>query len=73
MKMMVIPILTGTIKTTHKGLLKRVEDLEIRGQVEAFKNYRFDKIGQNTEKSPVDLRRLAVTKNTVKDRQLTLV
>ena len=30
-------------------------------------------IGQNTEKSPGDLRRLAVTKTPVKDHQLTLV
>ena len=29
--------------------------------------------GQNTEKSPVDLRRLAVTQATVKDHQLRLV
>ena len=31
------------------------------------------KIGQNTEKSPGDLKRLAVTQTTVKDHQLTLV
>ena len=29
--------------------------------------------GQNTEKSPGDLRRLAVTQTTVKDHQLTLM
>ena len=29
--------------------------------------------GQNTEKSPGDLRRLAVTQNPVKDHQLTLM
>ena len=31
------------------------------------------KIGQNTEKSPRDLRRFAVTQTPVKDHQLTLV
>ena len=31
------------------------------------------KIGQNMEKSPEDLRRLAVTKTSVKDHQLMLV
>ena len=30
-------------------------------------------MGQNTEKSPVDMRRLATTQNPVKDLQLTLV
>ena len=31
------------------------------------------KIGQNTEESPGDLRRLAITQTPVKDHQLTLV
>ena len=35
-------------------------------------NYSFVKIGQNTRKSPGDLRRLAVTQTPVKDHQLTL-
>ena len=36
-------------------------------------NYNITKIGQNTEKSPRDLRKLAVTQTPVKDHQLTLV
>ena len=36
-------------------------------------NYSIVKIGQNTEKSPGDLRRLVVTQTPVKDHQLTLV
>ena len=36
-------------------------------------NYSITEIGQNTEKSPGDLRRLAVTQNSVEDNQLTLV
>ena len=37
------------------------------------RNYSIVKIGQNTEKSLRELRRLAVTKTPVKDHQLTLV
>ena len=36
-------------------------------------NYSIIKIGQNIEKSPVDLRRLAVTETPVKNHQLMLV
>ena len=36
-------------------------------------NYYIIKNGQNTEKSPGDLRRLAVTQTPVKDHQLTLM
>ena len=36
-------------------------------------NYCINEIGQNTEKSPGDLRRLAVTQTPVKDHQLTLI
>ena len=36
-------------------------------------NYTVSKIGQNTEKSPRDLRRLAVTQTPSKMHQLTLV
>ena len=36
-------------------------------------NYSIDKIGQDTEKNPGDLRRLALTETPVKDHQLTLV
>ena len=36
-------------------------------------NYSIVRIGQNTEKSPGDMRRLAVTQARMKDHQLTLV
>ena len=36
-------------------------------------NYNIIEIGQNTEKSPGDLRRLAVTRTPLKDNQLTLM
>ena len=34
-----------------------------------YPNYRIIEIGQNTEKSPGDLKRLAVTQTPVKDHQ----
>ena len=36
MKVTVIPILIGVLETTFKELVKRMEDLEIRGQVETI-------------------------------------
>ena len=60
----------GTFGTVTKGLLKGLEDLESGGRVETNS---IIEIGQNTEKSPGDLRRLAVTQSPVKDHQLTLM
>ena len=37
MKMTVIPIVIGALVTIPKGLIKTLEDLEIRGQVESSK------------------------------------
>ena len=36
MKVMVIPIVIGALKMVHKGLIKGLEELEIRGQVETI-------------------------------------
>ena len=71
--MMVIPVVIGALGTTPKGLVKGLEDLEIRGQVETNPNYSIIKIGQNTEKSPEDLKRLSVTQTSGRNRQLMLV
>ena len=60
MKMTVIPIVIGVLGTILKGLVMGLEDLEIRGRAETI-HYSIIKIGQNTEKSPGDLRRFAVT------------
>ena len=38
-----------------------------------YANYNIIEIGQNTEKSPGDLRRVAFTQTSVKDHQLTLM
>ena len=58
-KVTAVPIVIGALGTLHKGLVKRMEELEIGGRAET--NYNFAKIDQNTEMSPGDLRRLAVT------------
>ena len=70
MQVTIIPIVIGTVT---KGLLKELEDLEVGGRVETIQNTTLLRTGQNTEKSPGDLRRLAVTHTPVKDHQLTLM
>ena len=54
--MTVIPIAVGALGTIPKGLVKGLKDLEIR----SHPDYSIIKISQNTERSPVDLRRLDV-------------
>ena len=67
MKVTVIPIVIDALGTIPKGLVKGLEALEITEQVETMK------IGQNTEKSPGDLRKFAVTQTPVRNHQLMLV
>ena len=57
-KVTVIPVVVATLGTITEGLVKRQEDLEIRGRVETIQT--MIKIGQNT-KSQGNLKRLAVT------------
>ena len=71
MKVTIIPIVIGALSTINKRLVQGLEDLEIRGPVETIKT--IIEIGQNTEKSPGDLRKLAVTQTPVRDHQLTLM
>ena len=73
MKMTVIPILTGVFVTIPKSLVRRLEVLDIREQVETIQTTDIVVVAQNTEKSPGDLRRLAVTQTSVKYHQLMLV
>ena len=73
MKVTSIPTVIGVFGIVTKGLLKGLEDLEVEGQVETIQSSALVENGQNTEKSPGDLRRLAVTQNPVKDHQLTLM
>ena len=60
MKVTMVPIVIAAFGTVTKGLLKGLEDLEVEGLI---------KDDQNTEKSPGDLRRLAVTQTPVKNHQ----
>ena len=60
---MVIPIIVGTPGTIPKKFgWKRLDLLKIGGTFETS----IVNIGQNTEKSPVDLRRLDVTETLAK-------
>ena len=68
MRVTVIVIIIGALGTVPKDLVKWLEELEIRGRANTIEN---TNIGQSTEKSPGDLRRLFVTQTLVKDRQLT--
>ena len=62
MKVTIIPIMIGAFGTVPKGLLKGLEDLKDGDH----RNYSIVENGQNTENSPGDLRRLAVTQTPVK-------
>ena len=73
MKVTVVPIVIGAFGTVTKGLLKALEDLNVDGREETIPNNNIIGNGQNTEKSPGDLRRLAVTQTPVKNHQLTLI
>ena len=73
MQVTIIPIVIGAFGTVTKGLLKGLEDLEVGGRVETIQNDSIVENGQNTKKSPEDLRRLAVTQTPVKNYRLTLM
>ena len=64
MKVIIIPIVIGAFGTVTKGLLGTCGD---------HPNYYIIEKSQNTEKSPGDLKRLAVTQTPVKNYQLTLM
>ena len=66
MKVTIIPIVIGAFGTFTKRLLKGLDDLEVGGRVENHPNYYIIENGQNTEKSPGDLRRLAERTNSNK-------
>ena len=70
MKVTVIATVFGALGAVPKCLEKRLEESEIRGRIETIQT---TEIGQNTEESPRDLRRFAVTQNPGKDYKLTPV
>ena len=58
---------------SHQKIGKTTERLGNKRMSRGHPNYNIIKIDQNTEKSPVDLRKLAVTQIPVRNYQLTLV
>ena len=76
MKVTIIPIVIGAFGTVTKELLRIIKG---PGRFRSWRasgdhlNNSIIENGQNTEKSPGDLRRLAVTQSPVKDHQLTLM
>ena len=72
MKVTIIPLVIGALGTVTKGFVQGLEDLEIRGRVETIQTSDIE-IGQNTEKSSGDLKKLVFPQNPVRNHQLTLV
>ena len=74
MKVKIISIVIGAFGTVTKKLLKRLEDLfGNNGKSGNHLNVYIIWNGENTEKSPGDLRRFDVTQTPVKDYQLRLM
>ena len=69
-KVMVIPVVTGSQGTIPEGLVKRLENKRTTG---GHLDYSIVKISRNTEKSPGDLKRLSVTQTPVENDQQILV
>ena len=68
MKVTVIPIVIRAL-----GIGKGTERLRNQRTIRDHPDYNIINIGQNTEKSPGDLRRLAVSQTPMKNLQLMLV
>ena len=73
MQVTIIPIVIGAFGTVTKGLLKGTGGLGGWGTGGDHPNDSIIENGQNTEKSPGDLGRLAVTQTPVKKHRLTLM
>ena len=74
MKVTIVPIVIGAFGTITKGLLKGLPGgLVYWRKSWDYPNDSITENGQNTEKSPGDLRRLAVTQTPVKNHQLILM
>ena len=68
MKVTIIPIVIDTFGTVTKGLSKGTGGLGNRRTSGNHSNFYIIENGQNTEKSPGDLKRLAVTSTLVKNQ-----
>ena len=69
----IIAIVIGAFGTVTKGLLKGQEDFGSWRPSTNHPNNSIIENGQITEKSPGDMRRIAVTQSPVKNYQLTLM
>ena len=69
----VIPIVISTLGTIAKRIATGTGGLGNEKTSGHYPNYSKFVIGQNTEKSPEDLRRLAVTLTPMENHQLTLM
>ena len=72
MKVMVIPVVIGALVTVTKELIEGSGGFGNKRTRTDHPNYRIINIGQNTEKSPGDLKRLAVTQTIIGNHQLAL-
>ena len=73
MKVTVKSVVTGLLGTIPQRLGKETGRLRNQRTSQNHPDYSIIKIDQNTEKSPRDLRRLAVTQTSVRNHQLMLV
>ena len=68
LKVTVMPIVIGFLRTMLKGFVRELEELKIGGRANPPpRNYSIVEVSQNTEKSPRDLRRFAHTRPPVED------
>ena len=67
MKATTIIIIIHVLKTIPKRLIRALKEIEIGGRAETIQTIKID---QDIEKSPGNLRRLAVTQTPVKDHLL---
>ena len=71
-KVTVIPIVIGALGSITKRIGKGTGRFRNQRTSRDHPDYSITKIGKNTEKSPAELRRLAITQTLGKTRQLTL-
>ena len=67
MKVTIIPIVIGALGTVTEGLIKGTRGFGKNWTSGDHPNYCIAEIGQHTEKSPGDTRKVAVTEIPVKD------
>ena len=73
MKVTIVPIVIGALGTVTKRIIKGPGGLGSWRTSGVYPNDSIIEYGQNTEKSPGDLRKLAVPQTPVKNHQLALM